>query len=222
VEFNKLNQRPPRLYSFRRCPYAIRARMAIKYSGIRVEMREVILRNKPDEMIKLSAKGEVPVLLLPDDSVLDESIDIIYWALSINDPEGWTINSGNPLWKKLNELVNTNDFIFKQHLDKYKYSVRFPEHPVEYYRDQGEVFLKQLDERLSLSGYLFEGKITVADIAIFPFIRQFANVDRPWFNQTPYGHLQKWLDMLLVSELFLSVMEKYKQWDSSAAPIYFP
>lgn len=212
----------PILYSFRRCPYAIRARMAIKYSDIQVELREVILRDKPDEMIKLSAKGEVPVLLLPDDSVIDESIDIIYWALSVNDPDGWTINRDSPLWTKTNELINTNDFTFKPHLDHYKYAVQFPEHSAEYYRTQGEEFLQQLDERLSQTGYLFEAKITVADIAIFPFIRQFANIDRPWFNRTPYSHLQKWLDMLLVSELFLSVMGKYKQWDGSAVPVYFP
>lgn len=210
----------PVLYSFRRCPYAMRARMAIRYSGIQVELREVILADKPDEMLKCSPKGTVPVLILADGAVMDESIDIMHWALSINDPDHWKI-SDNVLSSQAEQLIHTNDYSFKEHLDHYKYAARFPEHPVEYYRDQGEVFLNTLNNRLGVSEFLFSNNITIADIAIFPFIRQFAFVDKGWFDDSTYQHLQRWLDYLLNMKLFSEIMKKYPQWKPGSELIIF-
>ncbi len=119
-------------------------------------------------------------------------------------------------------LIDENDDAFKEQLDRYKYAERYPEHPLEYYREQGESFLKQLDERLGLYPWLLGERMSVADVAIFPFVRQFAHVDKPWFDQLPWSHLQQWLDTLLQSELFSSVMQKYPQWQEGDAPTRFP
>jgi len=156
----------PILYSFRRCPYAIRARLAIKISGIKVELREILLKDKPKEMLEISPKGTVPVLLLPDDLVIDESREIMMWALTQNDPENWLESID-----KSNSLIDQNDNEFKPHLDHYKYADRFPEYSKENYREQTNAFLKQLDQRLNESRYLISDKISLADMAIFPFIR---------------------------------------------------
>jgi len=191
----------PILYSFRRCPYAIRARMALKYSGIAVEIREVKLSNKPQEMLNYSPKGTVPVLILSNGDVIDESLDIMLWAMSQHDPNNWQLEG-------FKQLIDENDSVFKQHLDKYKYSMRYPEHSTEYYRQQGEVFLQQLEQSLEKHKYLLCDQITIADVAIFPFIRQYAHVDKQWFDQTPYRQLQTWFDEFLQSDLFNAVMKK--------------
>jgi len=201
----------PVLYSFRRCPYAMRARMAIRYSGVQVELREVILADKPDEMLKCSSKGTVPVLQLPDETIIDESLDIMRWALSSNDPDHWEITD-SVLAIQAEQLIHTNDYSFKEHLDHYKYASRFPQQPAEYYRTQGEVFLNTLNNQLENHEFLFGSTITIADIAIFPFIRQFAFVDKAWFDNSPYQHLQRWLDYLLNMKLFTDIMQKYPQW----------
>ena len=193
----------PILYSFRRCPYAMRARMALKYSDIAVEIREVLLSNKPQEMLNYSSKGTVPVLILPNGDVIDESLDIMLWAISQHDPNSWQQEG-------FKQLIDENDSVFKQHLDKYKYSVRYPEHSTEYYRQQGEVFLQQLEQCLEKHKYLLCDQITIADVAIFPFIRQYAHVDKPWFDQTPYRHLQAWFDEFLQSDFFNAVMKKIR------------
>ena len=185
----------PILYSFRRCPYAMRARMAIAYSGVDVELREVVLSNKPKSMLHYSPKGTVPVLVLPDETVIDESRDIIHWALFANDPEKWLPREGE--FRIAESLIDENDLSFKQALDKYKYHVRHPEQSAKHYRTEGEVFLKNLDDRLLETKYLLGHQISIADIAIFPFIRQFAHVDKEWFYQTPYSKLQSWLDVFL-------------------------
>ena len=140
----------PTFYSFRRCPYAIRARLAIKYSGITVELREVVLAAKPDEMLAHSAKGTVPVLILPDGTVIDESLDIMHWALSINDPEKW-LPENNQLLQKTRHLIQINDGSFKEHLDHYKYATRFPEHSALHYRNQAGEFLQTLEDLLGES-----------------------------------------------------------------------
>lgn len=191
----------PILYSFRRCPYAMRARMALKYSGISVEIREVKLNNKPQEMLNYSPKATVPVLILPNGEVIDESLDIMLWAISQHDPNNWQLEG-------FKQLIDENDSVFKQHLDKYKYSVRYPEHSPEYYRQQGEIFLQQLEQNLEQHKYLLCDQITIADVAIFPFIRQYAHVDKQWFDQTPYRQLQTWFDEFLQSDLFNAVMKK--------------
>lgn len=207
----------PILYSFRRCPYAIRARMALAYSQINVEIREVFLKNKPKEMLLTSPKGTVPVLLV-DDKILDESLDIMHWALSQNDPE--KIDISTPYLE--HELIAENDLDFKTHLDHYKYADRFPEHQLSDYRQRAESFLKTLDERLSNQSYLTGKQISIVDIAVFPFVRQFAFVDKGWFDQTSYYHLQKWLERFLISELFSCVMPKLTPWQPSDDIITFP
>ncbi|PKG38366.1 glutathione S-transferase [Psychromonas sp. Urea-02u-13] len=206
------------LYSFRRCPYAMRARLAIAYSGQSVQLREIILKEKPAEMLALSSKGTVPVLALQSDEVLDESLDIMGWALSLNDPDQWL--SGNI--HAMLALIDENDFEFKGWLDRYKYADRFPEYEESYYREQCEDFLIQLEQRLANSDYLFSEKLSLADIAIFPFIRQFAAVDQTWFQQAPYPHLQKWLDSLINASLFKSIMQKYPTWLTSQTEHTFP
>lgn len=203
------------MYSFRRCPYAMRARIALRYAGIKVELREVVLRDKPQHMLDVSPKGEVPVLLLDDGRVIDESLEIILWALAQNDPDDWQLKNTSltpPMLEQMRDLIAQNDNAFKQHLDHYKYADRFPEHPLEYYRQQGEDFLAQLETRLASSCYLFADHVSIADVSIFPFIRQFAFVDKHWFDNSRYTHLQNWLEGWLQSPLFLSAMEKYAQW----------
>ena len=211
----------PVLYSFRRCPYAMRARLALQYSGIKVELREVVLRDKPQEMLSLSSTGTVPVLELPGKEVLAESWDIMLWALRQNDPECW-LGRDESLLTDAAMLVEMNDYSFKPDLDHYKYADRYPEHPREYYRSQGEEFLQQLEEMLSGSRFLLGGKVSAADIAVFPFIRQFAFVDKNWFDQTPYVNLQQWLQGFLQDSLFGSIMMKYSAWRPGDTPIRFP
>lgn len=206
------------LYSFRRCPYAMRARLAIAYSQQPVALREIVLKNKPQALLASSAKGTVPVLVLEDDNVIDESLDIMAWALEKSDPDGWL---NTDLLAMLN-LIDENDFEFKKWLDRYKYADRFPEHSADYYRQQGEEFLFKLEHRLLASPYLFGQKISLADSAIFPFVRQFAAVDQTYFAKSPFPHLQRWLTDFSNSALFHSVMEKYPQWLESQQEIAFP
>lgn len=207
----------PIFYSFRRCPYAIRARLAIKASGIAVELREVVLAEKPDELLYISPKATVPVLQLTDGKVIDESVDIMQWALQKNDPQYFLSADVN----EINNLIGINDNDFKQNLDRYKYADRFPEHSCEYYREQCEGFLQQLEYRLSNSLYLISNEISMADIAIFPFIRQFAFVDKRWFDESEYKKLNEWLTKMLESELFNEVMIKYPQWQPGVEDVVF-
>ena len=197
----------PLLYTFRRCPYAVRARMAIRISGVEVDMHEVNLRNKPDTLLACSPKGTVPVLQLNNGTVIDESLDIMQWALSINDPEQW-LDRPNGLSDESMALITQNDEPFKRALDYYKYSVRFPEHSEQYYREQAEFHLADLNARLSRGGYLMGNRLTLADMAIFPFIRQFANVDKDWFYASQYSHLIQWLNARVSSGVFIAVMQK--------------
>jgi len=200
----------PILYSFRRCPYAIRTRMTLAYSGITVNLREIILRDKPTALLDISPKGTVPVLLQPDQTVLDESLDIMRWALAVHDPDQWLRQDDTVLVET--KLIETNDNDFKVHLDQYKYADRHPEQSTEYYRQQGEKFLQSLEQQLRQTQFLLADTIGLADIAIFPFIRQFAFVDKTWFDQSPYPQLQHWLDYFLRSPLFINVMKKYSVW----------
>jgi glutathione S-transferase len=209
---------PNTLYSFRRCPYAIRARLALAVSSQSVFLREIILKNKPAEMLAISCKGTVPILQLTNGTVVDESLDIMVWALDRHDPNGW-LRGG--LTEMLN-LIDENDFEFKGWLDKYKYADRFPEHPALYYREHAEDFLMQLENRLSNNPYLFGQKISLADMAILPFIRQFSGVDKDWFEQSPYPFLKVWLANFINSQLFTSVMKKYPTWLESEQQITFP
>ncbi len=211
----------PVLYSFRRCPYAMRARMAISVSRTRVELREVILRDMPASLLACSPKATVPVLVLPDGRVLEESRDIIDWALALHDPEQW-LPDDSDRFAVTNSLIDENDFSFKEQLDRYKYAERYPEHPAEYYRAEGENFLAKLEQRLARHTFLLCGRITVADISIFPFIRQFAHVDKAWFEGAPYPGLQRWLRSHMKSERFLGVMGKYPPWQTGDEATLFP
>ena len=212
----------PVLYSFRRCPYAMRARMAISYSALAVELREVVLRDMPASLLACSPKGTVPVLVLTDGTVLEESRDIIDWALAKNDPHGWLPGTADADAEQARQLVDSCDTSFKQQLDHYKYAERYPQHPADYYRSQGAVFLGRLEQRLQRGDWLCGERMTVADVSIFPFVRQFANVDKVWFDETAYLRLQTWLDRLLCSQLFTRVMDKYPQWHEGDAAVIFP
>jgi glutathione S-transferase len=211
---------PAVLYSFRRCPYAIRARLALRASEIELELREVVLADKPAEMLEASPKGTVPVLIDARGQVLEESHDIMLWALQQNDPMAWIV-SDQKIQADTQALIERNDGFFKHYLDRYKYAVGYPEHPAEYYRDQARDFLIQLEQLLEQNSYLLSDRMTLADIAIFPFVRQFAFVDKDWFDATPYAQMQNWLEALLQSELFQSVMKKYPRWVPGADPVLF-
>jgi len=206
----------PILYSFRRCPYAIRARLAIEASGVKVELREILLCDKPVQMITISEKATVPVLLLPDGKVIEESIDIMRWALGQNDPQDLLFIDRQ---KEISQLIQTNDFQFKPKLDKYKYAVRFPEKTMQEYRDESQFFLVDLDNRLTSNNYLLGDKLSLADIAIFPFIRQFSSVDLNWFDNTEYVFLKKWLKVCVESVEFQRVMKKYDPWKNAQGAV---
>jgi glutathione S-transferase len=195
------------LYSFRRCPYAMRARMALRYSTVAVDIVEVSLKAKPAEMLALSSKGTVPVLNV-DGLVIDESLEIMQWALAQHDPQDWLLKDDPQGLRAMAALIEENDQVFKVHLNRYKYAERYPQQPMAFYRAEGEVFLRRLDELLEGRDYLLVNHPTLADVALMPFIRQFAHVDREWFAQTPYRRLQDWLQRFLASELFTSVMAK--------------
>ena len=205
------NTQLPILYSFRRCPYAIRARLAIKVSALDVELREVKLSNKPAEMLACSPKGTVPVLLLPNGTVIDESKDIMEWALNQSDPNN-CLTDDVAIQQGVERLIDYNDNEFKKYLDLYKYADRYPEKSVEYYRQQGEVFLEKLECELNKTKFILKDDITFIDMAIFPFIRQFAFVDKDWFDKSQYNKLKKWLESLLETSLFNDVMKKYPVW----------
>ncbi|CRM68888.1 glutaredoxin 2 [Pseudomonas sp. 37 R 15] len=191
------------LYSFRRCPYAMRARLALRYSGVPVEIIEVSLKAKPAQMLALSPKGTVPVLSLGG-RVIEESLEIMQWALAQHDPDDWLLQ-GDPA---VLALIAENDQVFKHHLNRYKYAERYPEQPMEHYRAEGEVFLQKLEDLLAEREYLLAERMSLADAAVVPFVRQFAHVDREWFAGAPYPRLQVWLQRFLESPLFIAVMAK--------------
>jgi glutathione S-transferase len=174
------------LYSFRRCPYAMRARLALAISETPYVLREVVLARKPEAMLEASPKGTVPVLVLANGTVIDESIEIMRWALAQNDPEGW-------LDRDDAALIEHNDGPFKHDLDRYKYPDRHDSDAMVH-RERGMEFLRLLDERLSHDAQLCGSTRGIADAAIMPFVRQFAAVDRDWFAAQPIPHLQKWHD----------------------------
>ena len=191
------------LYSFRRCPYAMRARLALRYSGVPVRIVEVSLKAKPADMLALSPKGTVPVLSV-DGRVIEESLEIMQWALAQHDPDNWLLQ-GDPA---ILALIAENDQHFKYYLNRYKYAERYPEQPMEHYRAGGEVFLQKLEGLLAERDYLVANHLTLADAALAPFVRQYAHVDRVWFAGTSYKRLQAWLERFLTSPLFMAVMAK--------------
>ena len=210
----------PILYSFRRCPYAMRARAAIIVSDIRVELREIVLRGKPSTMLAASPKGSVPVLVLRNGSVIDESWDIMLWALRLHDPQAWLGQDERYAQAALPWVIE-NDSTFKHNLDCYKYPERFPGQPQSAYRNACEQFLQRLEQRLSATPCLLGKTFTLADAALLPFVRQFAAVDEAWFATAPYPALRAWLDKFTRSELFAKVMQKFPVWKPGIEPIIF-
>lgn len=210
----------PVLYSFRRCPYAMRARMAIVASGQRCELREVVLRNKPAEVLAASPKGTVPVLVDVDGSVIAQSLDIMLWALRRNDPERWLQPRHGTLDDMLS-LIAECDGDFKPHLDGYKYPDRRPGTDAGTHREQGARFLSGLDARLQASHCLHGDQVALADIAIAPFVRQFAQVDAAWFDAQPWARLREWLAERLNAPVFVRAMDKYPPWRAGERGVCF-
>ncbi|MEN9550122.1 MAG: hypothetical protein RI896_63 [Pseudomonadota bacterium] len=215
-----LPQDAPVLYSFRRCPYAMRARLALLASGIRCEMREIALSQKPESMLAVSPKGTVPVLVLKD-RVLEQSLDIMHWALGQHDPAHW-LTTGQANDAKAHEWVRLCDDDFKKNLDRYKYPNRYDLQDGLAHREKGAVFLQQLNTQLSQSTYTMGEQWTWVDAALAPFVRQFARTDREWFDAQTWQALKAWLEKFEQSPAYLEVMHKFKVWHQGAKPVAFP
>ena len=204
---------PAILYSFRRCPYAMRARMALDQSGQVCRLREVDFKNKPVHMVEISPKATVPVLVLDSGEVVDESLDIMLWTLGRHDSESW-LSPGNGSLDDMLELIEEADGPFKTHLDRFKYHTHYDGVNRNEERDQAVKFLSGLDARIARNGQLFGPEPALADIAIFPFVRQFANVERSWFDDLEMTGLHGWLASHLASNRFQRIMCKWPVWQN--------
>lgn len=204
----------PILYSFRRCPYAMRARLALVVSGSVCEIREVKLSAKPAELLSASPKATVPVLVLPDGRVIDESLDVMRWALDNHDPDRWLDHEDSA-------LIAANDGPFKAHLDRYKYPERHASNPVEH-RMAGAEILSALEAKLAAHPNLCGAGMGLTDAAILPFVRQFSETDRPWFDAQPLPQVQAWLARFLGSPLFAAAMLRLAPWQRGDEPTLFP
>ncbi|MCW4628993.1 MULTISPECIES: glutathione S-transferase [Marinomonas] len=214
------------LYSFRRCPYAIRVRYTLAFLNVSVYLREVILKAKPDALLSLGGRSTVPQLIDVDGARYAESSDIIFWALSKSSIK----NRSQQLWpseiKQRNNMqawIAYNDHFFKYWLDRYKYADRYPDFSEVYYRSKGEIFLQRLENRLKKRSYLFGESETLPDIMIFPFVRQFVAVNQSWFDISQYNNVKVWLARFINSALFQSVvMIKHSAWQAGQAEVPFP
>lgn len=217
----------PLLYSFRRCPYAMRARFALAASGQRCELREVLLRDKPAELLAVSPKGTVPVLVLPDGTVIDESLAVMHWALAKRDPQQWLVPATSHLDDML-ALIAACDGPFKRALDRYKYPGRFVDvdeaggADALAHRSDGATWLTTLETRLQTAPRLFGPQAALADWAIAPFVRQFSMVEPDWFAAQPWPALRRWLPALTESALWAQATHKQPPWRPGDAPIAFP
>ena len=207
----------PILYSFRRCPYAMRARMVLLHSKIQCEIREIKLSNKPKEMLAISPKGTVPVLILENGDILDESLDVMLWAIEQGNLRN-LFNSGK---KEILDLIKINDGEFKDAIDRYKYSSLYPEKPMIEYRKMGELFLEKIESYLEKNKFIFGKNISLADLAIFPFVRQFCRVDIDWFNSSLFKKIKEWTLFFEGSENFIDIMRKIKPWTTGDKPTLF-
>ena len=211
----------PILYSFRRCPYAMRARLAIAVSGHPCELREVVLRDKPPALLRASPKATVPVLIDTNGRVIDESLDIMFWALECNDPQAWLTPEKHSLDEAL-ALIRYNDGPFKQNLDRYKYPVRYGLPDGVAARDAELDWLAGLNSRLQVDGFLLGARVCLADMAIAPFVRQFAMTDQAWFFNQPWPALHAWLRQFIGGSLFAQVMPKFEPWQEGTLGVRFP
>ena len=205
----------PILYSFRRCPYAIRARLALLAAQQTVELREIVLRNKPEEFLNASPTKTVPCLVLKNE-IIDESLDIMIWALKIKDPNNLLKMPDNGY-----EMIEIIDNKFKDLLDKTKYSTRYENEDVDKNRKCAVDILINLEENMR-GKYLFSDKPSLCDIAIFPFVRQFAFIDKAFFDNLGWRKLGIWLDSFLESRPFIECQHKFKQWYPTDLEVYFP
>lgn len=202
----------PILYSFRRCPYAMRARLALAAADLPCLLREIELRNKPAALLSASPKGTVPVLVLPSGQVLQESLDIMLYALQQHDPDGWLTPTAGSLAQML-ELIARNDQGFKAALDRCKYHERYLSEEVAQAQRTAAQWLGELEQQLSATGYLFGRNPSLADMALRPFVRQFAGIDAQAWQAQPWPHLQAWLQRWLDSALFARIMQRHPVWD---------
>jgi glutathione S-transferase len=207
----------PILYSFRRCPYAMRARMAIVVAGLRVTLREVSLRAKPQEMLEASPKGTVPVLILPSGRVIEQSLEIMRWGLAQSDSQRWLFPG-----EETNELIAANDGPFKHHLDRTKYPNRYPDLDAREQRAAALACLSPLEARLGDAPFLFGDRLSLADVALFPFVRQFSKIDEAAWNTEPFPELRRWLRALSTSATFETAMAPYPVWEPGQDDALFP
>lgn len=209
----------PVLYSFRRCPYAIRARLAIQISGFSCHLREVLLRDKPAALIAASAKATVPVLVLPNGEIIDQSLDIMLHVLNIHDPLNWL---DAKIKTQALDLIGVTESQFKPHLDMYKYASREAKPEPEFHRGKAVEFLDGLEGKLLGRSFLLGEHMSVADAGILPFVRQFAQTDRQWFDKQNLPKLHDWLRTFERSELRNNVMGKYARWNGDEKEQLFP
>ncbi len=205
----------PILYSLQNCPYAMRARLAILISRQPVKLRAIVMQNKPPEMLVLSPKGTVPVLvldMLDKKTVIDESLDIMLWALNRNDPENLLCSQNADVLTEMLQVINDNDKNFKPKLEQYKRAKRFRGNDEEQCRLLCEPFVQTLEYRLTQHEFLMGSTPSLLDYALLPFIRQFSRVNRQLFLQGPYANLQRWLNHHLQSRVFSKAMFKYPLW----------
>jgi glutathione S-transferase len=202
----------PVLYSLRNCPYAMRARIAIFKAQQIVILRDIVLSNKPKEMITASPKATVPVLVLANGTVIEESLAIMLWALNETDPDDLLQSQHEHSLTEMLKLIKCFDDEFKTCLEQYKCAKRYQEKNILECRERCELFIKMLDERLTINSFLMSNKESLADIAILPYIRQFARIERQWYLQSPYPKVRQWLNHYLQSPMFTKVMAKYPLW----------
>lgn len=217
--------RLPTLYSLQHCPYAMRARLGILLAEQQVMLRPIIMQNKPEEMLTASPKGTVPVLVLADGTVIDESLDIMLWALKRNDPQNLLYaqanSDRNPTLEEMLKIINENDQEFKPSLENYKRAKRFHHDSEEADRLACEPFIQRLENRLSQHQFFMGETPSLLDYALLSFVRQFAKVNKPIFRDGPYANLQRWLDFHLQSRIFARAMVKYPLWLDSGEESLF-
>ena len=203
----------PILYSFRRCPYAMRARFVLRKAKIKIELREILLKKKPKEFLKLSKDGTVPILLIPGKTVIQESLDIIFWAFDQKKNEKESVD------QKSLDLIKKIDTCFKKNLDNYKYPNKFDIKNTKKYRDKNLSYLHILNEKLKEKKFLKSDELSFLDYSIFPFIRQFRNVDPNWFDSLKFDYLINWFSFIVESKEFNDIMKKYSVWEPKNNPI---